>query len=68
MEEVDLAFEMDDGYYGVKSKEIFQVTDKKGKIIGYVEYVLFSYTEGDDEEAEVLYLASGVKISGPRDY
>lgn len=62
LEEVDVAFEMGDGYYDVKSVRLYIARDGS-KVIGFIEKYLLYYTE-DNNEVEVLvrYNAEGKRI------
>ncbi len=44
LEQVDVPFEMGDGYYDFVSSELYSVKDE-GKVIGYLELTKLSYTE-----------------------
>ena len=61
-ESVDLALEMGDGYYDVLKSAFYMVFTKDGKLAGFMEVALLSYTEDPD-----LYLvAAFVNSKGVR--
>jgi hypothetical protein len=64
MNQVDVAFEMGDGYYDVKNERVYSVTIA-GKLVGYIMETDLRYTEGDDLTTETYFLKNGVRFSGP---
>jgi hypothetical protein len=64
--QIDVPFEMADGYYGVKYEKHFTLS-LDGKIVGYKLESYLSYTEGEDTMATTYFLANGVRFSGPRE-
>lgn len=64
LSEVDMPFEMGDGYYGVRSLKTYVVYyPNTTKIAGFIEQYTLSYTEGDDAWAEVRYNSKGQRIT-----
>jgi len=63
MSEVDLGFEMGDGYYDVISEKIYPIFIAD-KLIGYAIESHMSYTQDDDEEIYVwnYYLSNGIRF------
>jgi hypothetical protein len=62
LKDVDLAFEMGDGYYDTLKSALYMVFGTDGKVIGYMEAALLSYTEDDD----LFLVAAFVNTSGIR--
>lgn len=62
LKSVDLAFEMGDGYYDVIQSAIYMVFTKNGKLAGFMEAALLSYTE----DPELYLVAAFVNTSGIR--
>src|SRR5688500_12650235 len=67
MSEVDIAFEMGDGYYDVRSSKLVAIFyPNSTRIAGYVEEYKLYYTEDREiVEAEVRYNSKGQRISAP---
>jgi hypothetical protein len=62
LEEVDVAFELGDGYYDVQKTQLFRVW-QGGKILGYIERIFLSYTEDPElVVALVRYNPNGVRV------
>ncbi len=63
LQSVDLAFEKGDGYYDVIKSALYMVFTQDGRLAGFMEAALLSYTEGPQ-----LYLvAAFVNTSGARE-
>lgn len=45
LDQVDLAFEMGDGYYNLLASAVYEVADEQGRVVGYIEAGFLSYTE-----------------------
>lgn len=43
--EIDLPFEMGDGYYDAVAWATYEVTNDSGRVVGYIEAALMTYTE-----------------------
>lgn len=60
---VDLAFEMGDGYYDVIASALYEVNDGQ-KVVGYLEAALLSYTQDPDISlAGAMINVQGVRLS-----
>ncbi|MCX6116229.1 MAG: hypothetical protein NT027_01705 [Proteobacteria bacterium] len=59
----DVAVELGDGYYGVKSVVTFQVFDSDAmtEVLGYIDVYSLSYSEGDDVTALVRFDRNGLR-------
>lgn len=65
----DLAFELGDGYYNYIKTDLYRVFDNSGKVIGFIEVSVLSYTEDDNiEEYYVRYNKKGERISAVGEY
>lgn len=53
---VDLAFEMGDGYYDVCAQAYYEVRDESGVVVGYIEAVLATYTEDSGYYLGMAYI------------
>lgn len=62
--QIEVAFEMGDGYYDVKSETLYELSIR-GQVAGYRLDSELSYTQGDDTTAYTYFLANGVRFSGP---
>lgn len=62
LQSVDLGYEMGDGYYDVLKLELYMVFDKNGKLLGFMEAALMSYTEDPD----LFLVAAFVNTKGVR--
>lgn len=60
--EVDLAYEMGDGYYDVINSAYYMVFTKEGHLAGFMEAALMSYTE----DPELYLVAAFVDTRGER--
>ena len=60
----DVPYELGDGYYDVRSTELYQVISKtnSSQILGYVEIYDLYYTEGDDVIATVRFDRNGLRL------
>lgn len=64
--QIDVPFEMGDGYYDLKSEKYFALSLDE-KVVGYALESYMTYTEGDDTVVYTYFLANGVRFSGPND-
>lgn len=62
--QIEVGFEMGDGYYDVKSETLYELSIR-GKVAGYRLDSELTYTQGDDTTAYTYFLGNGVRFSGP---
>jgi len=61
--DVDVGFEMGDGYYDVIANRFYAVTDQRGAVNGYIGWYKLSYTEDPEyPEVHVKFDRNGVRI------
>lgn len=49
MGDIEIAYELGDGYYDSLKEVYYQVLDESGNVVGYMKAGIYSYTEEDDE-------------------
>ena len=58
LSEVDVAFEMGDGYYDIQANAVYEVTDPLNPkvVVGYMDATVLSYTEDPEYYLAILYV------------
>ena len=64
---VDVDYELGDGYYDIQKENHYKVMNSAGKTIGYILETFYNYTEGDDGVAYSKFLINGIRTEGPWD-